>query len=160
MAERINPELRELAMQYPILQEFKVKRGEYLSSIRGSEYIQWFSSTQTPPPANAEGVGEIIERFEDPQGFDDGLIDIFSDDEELFVEALQKVITLIPRMTYTYIGIMSDVCPSCKERHEDSPAHLPGFTSIDPILNFFERTRTLNGIRAAHLSTIEDSLSF
>lgn len=159
MAERINPELRELAIQYPNLQEFKAKRAEYLSSIRGSEYIQWFISTETPPPANAEGEGEIIERFEDPQGFDDGLIDIFSDDEELFVEALQKVITLIPRLTYSYVGIMSDVCPSCKEKHEDSPAHLTGFTPIDPILNFFERTRTMNGIRAAQVSTIEDSLS-
>lgn len=40
MSEIINPELRELAIQFPNTDEFKAKRREYLASLRGHEYMQ------------------------------------------------------------------------------------------------------------------------
>ena len=161
MAERINPDLRELAMSFPNQEVFKVKRREYLASLRGHEYMHWFKRYELLPEPGTEATEvEVIERNEDPDGFTDGLMDIFNDDQEVYFEALQKVITLAPRMTYTFVGIMNDTCPSCKQKNEEVVnSRISGFTPIDPIMNFFDRTRMMVGTRTEIASTIEDTLS-
>lgn len=161
IGRRINPELRELAVSFPNPELYKAKRKEYLSSIRGHEYIHWFRSIELLPAPDAENIEiETIIPDEDPEGFVDGLMDIFNDQEELYFDALTKLIKLQPRMTYTYVGVMHDACPSCKAKPEDEDkTRIPGFTPIDPIMTFFDRTRMMIGIRTDRTTTIEDNLS-
>lgn len=161
MAEKINPELRELAMQFPNQEIFKVKRREYLSGLRGHEYMHWFRTYEELPLPGSEDTEIVaIHREEDPEGFSNGLMDIFNDDEQVYFTALEKVITLAPRMTYTFVGIMNNVCPKCKAAKEDiDVARLSGFTPVDPIMHFFDHTRMTIGIRTETASTIEETLS-
>lgn len=160
MAARINPELRELAVQFPNSKVYAEKRREYLAQLRGHEYLQWFSVYEMDAPAGSEDEPEIIHRDEDPIGFDEGLMDIFNKDEDLYYNALQKVITLAPRMTYTFIGIRDDVCPGCKAKNEGILSDkLPSFTPIDPILNFFDHTRMMISIRTSQQTLQEERLS-
>jgi hypothetical protein len=87
-------------------------------------------------------------------------MDIFNDDEQVYFAALEKVITLAPRMTYTFVGIMNNVCPKCKAAKEDiDVGRLSGFTPVDPIMHFFDHTRMTIGIRTETASTIEETLS-
>lgn len=158
--DRINPELRELAMAFPSMDVFKTKRQEYLASIRGYDILQWFSKLEWLPAEGVEGKSEIVERSTDPREFEMGLMDIFGDDEELYMDALQKVISLAPRMTYTFIGISNDQCPSCKNSSEELDVSLlKGFTPIDPILTFFARTQMMIGMKAEDAYLVEESLS-
>lgn len=158
--DRINPDLRELAVEFPNVKEFKEKRKEYMSGIRGSEYTQWIGSVEYDPEPGKEGDVEIITRNLDPRSFEAGLLDIFSEDEDLYVDTLKRLITVIPRMTYTFVGISNDSCPSCKnEADGEDHVLIKGFTPIDPIMNFFDRTRMMIGIREETATTIEESLS-
>lgn len=161
MAERINPDLRELAISFPNQETFKIKRKEYLASLRGHEYMHWFKRYELLPEPGTENTEiEVIERNEDPEGFTEGLMDIFNDDQDIYYEALQKVITLAPRMTYTFVGIMNDTCPSCKNQASElTHSRIAGFTPIDPIMNFFDRTRMIIGTRTEIANTIEETLS-
>ncbi|QYN80003.1 hypothetical protein PQD71_gp110 [Kosakonia phage Kc263] len=161
MAERINPELRELAIQFPNMDVFRTKRREYLASLRGHEYMHWFRLyEELPEPGTEDTEIKTITREEDPEGFSEGLIDIFNEDEEVYFSALEKVITLAPRMTYTFVGIMNNVCPACKKENDSvSASRLSGFTPVDPILNFLDRTRMMIGIRTEAASTVEETLS-
>lgn len=160
MRDRINPDLRDLAVEFPNVQKFKEKRAEYMSGIRGSDYIQWIGSVEYDPEPGTEGEVEVITRDEDPRSFEQGLLDNFGDDEQLYLDALQKLIVSIPRMTYTFVGISNDSCPVCKQT-ADNVDHelLKGFTPIDPIMNFFDRTRMMIGMRETAASTIEENLS-
>jgi hypothetical protein len=160
MSNRINPELRQLAMDFPNTEKFAEKRKQYMSGIRGSEYLQWIESVEYDPEPGTEGEIEVIKRDEDPESFEQGLLDNFSDDEDLYVQALQKLITSIPRMTFTYVGIPNDTCPACKQTSEMKDHEMiKGFTPIDPIMNFFDRTRMMIGMRETAASTIEENLS-
>ncbi|QZA70578.1 hypothetical protein AH04_95 [Erwinia phage AH04] len=160
MCDRINPDLRQLAMDFPNVEDFKRKRKDYMSGIRGSEYIQWIGSVEYDPEAGTEGEVEIIKREEDPRSFEQGLLDNFSDDEELYMDVLQKLIRFIPRMTYTYVGIPNDACPACNKSADSVDRELTkGFTPIDPIMNFFDRTRMMIGMRETAASSIEENLS-
>lgn len=160
MTTRINPELRQLAMDYPNFKEYQVKRKEWLAGMRGSEFVQWFSATQVDPIPGEESEGYRIERSEDPVEFEEGLLDIFSVDPDLYIQALKKVLQLIPRMTYTYIGIRNDQCPSCNQTAEGiETEYLKGFTPIDPIMNFFDRTRMMIGMWTTEASFTEENLS-
>lgn len=160
MAARINPELRELAVKFANPQVFDEKRREYLAQMRGHEYIQWFRSMEFDPPADSEGTKDVIQREENPKEFDEGLMDIFNKDEQMYYRALEKVITIAPRMTYTFVGICEDECPNCKEKSEGKDQdQLHNFTPIDPILNFFDHTRMMISIRTGQQSLQEDGLS-
>lgn len=158
--DRINPDLRAIAVDFPSLKQFKEKQAEYMSGIRGSEYIQWIGSIEYDPKAGEEGEIDIISRDEGARSFEEGLLENFADDENLYVSTLQKLITTIPRMSYTFIGIANDVCPVCKKKN-DAIDHtmLQGFTPIDPITNFFDRTRMMIGMREEVSTTIVENLS-
>lgn len=160
MRDRINPDLRELAVEFPSVKEFKEKRKEYMSGIRGSEYTQWIGSVEYDPEPGKEGEVEVIDRDSDPRSFEEGLLDIFGEDEDLYVDTLKRLVTIIPRMTYTFIGIPNDSCPACKQTADgEDRALIPGFTPVDPIMNFFDRTRMMIGMREEAATTIGESLS-
>lgn len=160
MAERINPELRQLAVDFPNPKIYAEKRKEFMSTIRMGEYLQWIKQYVVFPPAGTEGEDYVMDRDEDPAGFEEGLIDIFSKDEQLFSSALEKILAITPRLTYTFIGVMEDECPSCKKKAEDTMQHqMSGFTPIDPIMNFFDHRRMMIGLQASQASFVEDSLS-
>lgn len=160
MRDRINPDIRDLAVEFPNPKEFMQKRKELLAGIRGSEFTQWITAMEYDPTPGEEGEVEIIHRSEDPREFEQGLLYNFSDDEELYMATLQRLIRVIPRMTYTFVGIANDSCPSCKEDKE-GPDHemIKGFTPIDPIMNFFDRTRMMIGMLEQTSSIVEESLS-
>lgn len=160
MAARINPQLRELAVKFANPKVFEEKKREYLAQLRGHEYLQWFRAQEMYAEGNGEGAKEIIHRDEDPKEFDEGLMDLFNSDDQLYFDALQKVITVAPRMTYTFVGIMDDVCPSCKKKAEGILSDkLPSFTPVDPILNFFAHTQMTISLRTSQQSLQEESLS-
>lgn len=160
MAERVNKELRELAVDFPNPKIFAERRKEYLATLRGAEYLQWFRSYEIDPMPGEEGEKDVILREEDSLGFDDGLIDIFNKSDDLYASAMQLVLTTAPRMTYTFVGIMDNTCPKCKKAAEGPISDmLPSFTPIDPILNFFAHTRMMISLRAMQATTQEESLS-
>jgi hypothetical protein len=160
MANRIDPELRDLAVNFPNPKVFQEKRKEYLASIRGAEYIQWFSHMEIDPEEGEEGEMEVINAKDDPEGFQEGVLDNMGDSEDLYSEALVAVIKNIPRMTYTFIGISNDTCGSCKDTAEQIDREfIPGFTPIDPIMNFFDRVRMMIGTATTEVSSVEDILS-
>lgn len=160
MANRIDPELRQLAVDFPNLKEFKEKRQEYLASIKGSEYLQWFSYLEVDPLPGTEGEKEYFRRSEDPEEFEEGLLANLGDKEEIYTDSLVKLLSAIPRMTYTYIGVSNDICVSCKNSPDQVDRSLiQGFTPIDPIMNFFDRARMMIGTVTTGVSFIEESLS-
>ena len=160
MAEQINPELRELAVQFPNQKVYATKRAEVMGSIRMAEYLQWFDKAVTLPEPGEEGDPEVIHRHEDPKGFDQGLLDMFNSDDTLLRDALDRVIKSVPKMTYVYIGIPDDHCPKCKTKANDVVKEINGgFTPIDPILNFFDHTRMLIAMRRDLVTLQEEILS-
>lgn len=159
ISNRINPELRQLAIDFPSAKQFKEKRAEFMSGIRGSEYLQWIGAMEIDPEPGKEGEIEVITREEDPRGFEQGLLDNFGEDEQLYMDVLQKLIKFIPRMTFSYVGIPNDACGFCKKKADGIDDELiKGFTPIDPIMNFFDRTRMMIGSRENVASTIEENL--
>ena len=160
MAERINPQLRQLAVDFPNQKIYAEKRKEFMSTLRMGEYLQWIRQYVVFPAPGIEGEDYVMDRDEDPEGFEEGLIDIFGKDEELFGIALEKVLSITPRLTYTFIGVMEDECPSCKAKAEGIlSSQLPGFTPIDPIMSFFDHRRMMIGLQASQASFVEDNLS-
>uniref|UniRef100_A0AAU8L0E4 Uncharacterized protein n=1 Tax=Pantoea phage Survivor TaxID=3232176 RepID=A0AAU8L0E4_9CAUD len=160
MADRINPELRQLAVDFPNPKVYADKRKEFMSTLRMGEYLQWIQQYVVFVKPGEEGEDQVMDRDEDPAGFEEGLLDIFNKDDTLFVDALQKVLAISPRLTYTFVGIMEDECPSCKKKAESAMQELlSGFTPIDPIMNFFDHHRMMIGIRTSQASFVEDSLS-
>lgn len=146
-ANLLNKEIRDLATQFPNAKEFAEKRKELMSSMRMIDYLQYFESmTLKADPLNEEEKDEVISRSENPGEFNQGLIDIFNNDEVLYGEALTKVLTIVPRMSYSFVGIADDTCPKCKEKHPHTEIR-NGFTPIDPILNFFDQARMLIMVR-------------
>ncbi|AEV89530.1 hypothetical protein OBP_093 [Pseudomonas phage OBP] len=160
MAERLNPELRQLAVDFPNQKIYSEKRKEVVAALRGGEYLQWFRAYEIFPPVGEEGDNEIITREEDPKEFDEGLMDIFNKDDDLYYDAIQQIITYAPRMTYTFVGIKDDVCPNCKKKAEGVDREAtPGFTPVDPVLNFFDHTRMMINVQTFNGTLQEDSLS-
>lgn len=160
MAERINPELRQLAADFPNQKIYNEKRKEVIAALRGSEYMHWIRAYEIYPPAGEEGENEIITRAEDPKEFNEGLIDIFNKDDTIYFDAIQKIITQGPRMTYTFVGIKDDTCPQCKKKAETlDRVGTVGFTPIDPVLNFFDHTRMIIQFQTAMSDTQEENLS-
>ena len=145
-AARINPQLRALAVQYPTPQKFKEAKSAFMGSIRSIDYLQWVSQMTINPEPGTEGEPEVYTRAENPAEFDEGLLNCLQRDEMLSGIFLEKVIKVIPRMTYTFVGIPWDECPKCKERSEVNEIH-KGFTPIDPILSFFDHTQMLIALR-------------
>lgn len=160
MRDGINPQIRDLAVEFPNPKDFMLKRRELLAGIRGSEFTQWISAMEYNPVSSEDTEVEVILRSEDPRGFDQGLMANFSDDEDLYVATLQRLVKIIPRMTYTFVGIANDTCSKCGKTKE-SPDHemVKGFTPIDPIMNFFDRTRMMIGMLEQTSTIVEDSLS-
>ncbi|QBZ70614.1 hypothetical protein pETSU_033 [Edwardsiella phage pEt-SU] len=160
MAERINPRLRQLAVDFPNPKIYADKRKEFMSTLRMGEYLQWIRQYVVFPAPGTEGEDDVMDRDEDPEGFEEGLIDIFNKDEDLFGRTLEKVLSITPRLTYTFIGVMEDECPSCKKKAEGVRSNeLAGFTPIDPVMNFFDHRRMMIGLQASRASFVEDSLS-
>lgn len=145
VAEFLNKEIRELAVQFPNDKEFAEKRKELQSSFRLIDYVQYFESyTRKGDPLNEDEKDEVILRSEDPAQFVQGLIDMFNEDEDLYANAISQVLKSVPKMSYTFTGIMDDECPSCKKRVSENVQEINnGFTPIDPILNFFDQARTI-----------------
>lgn len=160
MEERINPELRQLAVDFPNPKIYNDKRKELMSTLRMGEYLQWIRQYVVFPDPGTEGEDLVMDRDEDPLEFEEGLLDIFNKDDQLFAQSLEKILATSPRMTYTFIGVMEDECPSCKKKAEGTMSQqLSGFTPIDPIMNFFDHRRMMIGIAASQASFVEDSLS-
>lgn len=160
MADMINPALRKLAVDFPSAAEYEKKRSEHLSGIRMGEYLQYFSRYELDPEVGEEGETVIEKRETDPASFDEGLIDIFNIDDQLYADALKRVVEICPMMTYSYVGILDIECPSCKKRAEGiQDTKLASITPIDPILNFIDHTRMMIGIRAEVQSLEEENLS-
>lgn len=158
-ANLVNKEIRELASQFPNANEFSEKRKELISSLRMIDYLQYFKSmTNKADPLNPDEKDEIILRSEDPGEFNQGLIDMFNEDEEFYTEALTKVLKVIPRFSYTFVGIADDQCPKCKQHHPQKEIRT-GFTPIDPILNFFDQARMLIALRREIGALQEEILS-
>lgn len=131
-----------------------------MSALRMGDYLQWFRTYETDPVPGSGDPVVAFHRDEDPAGFDEAMIDIFNADGELYSRALSHLIKVIPRMTYTFIGIRDDICPSCKKRVGENIQELNrGITPLDPIVNFFDHTRMMIGTRASIQITQEDSLS-
>lgn len=160
MAEQINPELRDLAVQFPNQKVYATKRAEVMGSIRMAEYLQWFDKNVIFPEPGEDGTPDEIKRSDDPKGFDQGLLDMFNSDDELLRNALDRVIKNAPKMTYVYVGIADDHCPKCKEAASDIVKEINGgFTPIDPILTFFDHTRMLIAMRRDLVTLQEEILS-
>ena len=160
-ANTINKEIRELVMQFPNEKIFAEKRKELMSSMRMIDHIQYFSALITKAdPLNGIEKDEVILRSEDPAEFDQGLMDMFNESDELFSEAIFQLVTKIPQMSYAFIGIPDDECPKCKKRMEGLEKEInKGFTPIDPILNFFDQAQMLIAARKLIGTTQEAILS-
>lgn len=160
MADQVGPALRKLAVEFPSQKQYEEKRAEYMSGIRMGEYLQWFSKYELDPEVGEEGETEVVDRTDSAASFDEGLVDIFNLDDELYAEALQRVIEVCPKMTYSYVGILDNECPKCRARAEgQAETGLGSITPIDPILNFFDHTQMTIGIRASLWSLEEENLS-
>lgn len=160
MANRVNPELRQLAVDFPNPKQYQVKRNEHMAAIRMADYLQWFHSFEMDAEPGSGEPPTITYRAEDPAEFEEALIDIFNTDGDLYEKALYKVLTVGPRMTYTFVGIRDDECPACRKRvGENIQAINRGFTPIDPIINFFDHTRMMISLRGDQQTLQEDNLS-
>lgn len=145
-AARINPTLRQLAVQYPTPQKFKEAKAAFMGSIRSIDYLQWVDEMIVYPDDGTEGDPEVYKRSENPAEFDEGVLDCLGSDDRLAAIFLEKVIQVVPRMTYTFVGIPWDQCPKCKENATMRSSH-KGFTPIDPVLAFFDHTQMLITLR-------------
>lgn len=164
-AERNDPEVKELATNYPDKREFRQKRAEYLGTVRITDYVHWISEFRIYGDPNTDSPEDkVYTRNENHREFDDGLIDIFNNDDDLYGSTLAKVLTVPPKMTHVFCGILNSECPNCQGHADDELKHgvleaHSGFTAIDPIINFFDHTRiqisTLGEIQAIE----EDILS-
>lgn len=159
VAERINPELRKLAVQFSDPRKYREARKNFMGSIRTINYLQWVSKMTFHAEVGTDDPDEVISRSENPKEFDEGLLDCLSTEESLAAIFLEKVVHVIPRMTYTTVGLLHDECPGCKEKgliHENINR---GFTPIDPILSFFDHSQILITLRRELGTLQEDALS-
>lgn len=143
-AERLNPHLRELAVQYSTKQEFKEARTNFMGSIRTIQYLQWVDKMTFHAEPGSGEEDEVFLRSTNSKEFDEGLLDCLSDEEDLAGLFLEKVIKVVPRLSYVTTGVLHNECPGCKKRAAEGIAELHGgYTPIDPILSFFGQAQML-----------------
>jgi hypothetical protein len=160
MGKRINQDIKQLAIDFPNDKLFRKKRKEYLAAIRMGEYLQWFYSYEMSPESGVEADTLYLTRDDDPSEFEEGLIDIFNTDDDLYNESLVKLINVAPYLSYTFVGLPNDTCPSCKKEADPEKKEInKGFTPIDPIMNFFDHTRMNIGLRTEKMNMQEEILS-
>lgn len=158
MSEKYDPAFKKYAIDYPDVQKYRQKRAEFSGAVRMGEYLHWIGNQVTYSTSNDESVpNEVEDRSDDQRGFEDGLLDIFSDDDEAYYRTFAAIMEQVPYMTHVFIGIMNSDCPACKKRagtpeFEDgvekpltvhSITAQSGFTPIDIVTNFFDHTRML-----------------
>lgn len=155
-AERINPELRKLAVQFSG-KKFKEARSNFMGSIRTINYLQWVSKMTFHAEPGSGNEDEVYLRETNPKEFDEGLLDCLSSEEELAGLFLDKIIRVVPRMAYTTVGLLHDECPGCKAKAEHQAGIQKGFTPIDPILSFFDHSQILIALRR-ELGTLQEGV--
>ena len=158
MAEKYDPAFKKYAIDYPAIDTYRKKRAEFAGAIRMGEYLHWIKNQITYPTGNDETVpSDVEDRGDDQRGFEDGLLDIFSDDDEAYYRTFGAIMEQIPYMTHSFIGFMNSDCPACKARagapeikdgvEQPLTVHSitvqSGFTPIDVVTNFFDLTRML-----------------
>lgn len=158
-AERINPELRKLAVQFSDAKRYKEARKNFMGSIRTVNYLQWVSKMTFHAEPGSGEEDEVFLRSNNPKEFDEGLLDCLGSEEELSALFLEKIIKVVPRMSYTTVGLLHDECPSCKGKSEAQSEMHRGFTPIDPVLSFFDHTQILIALRRELGTLQEDVLS-
>lgn len=155
-AEKINGEVRDLAVQFPSQEIFREKRQEFLTCLRGLEYLHYIYAYEVDPVPGEEGETQRYVRSENPVEFDKGMIDVFNEDEAFYASVIDYINRNAPLMTYTFIGIRNDSCPNCKAKADGV---VKGFTPIDPVTNFFGHTRGKIALSTMVGSLEEASLS-
>lgn len=155
-ADQINTEVRELAIQFPNTDVYRQKRQEYITCLRGLEYLHYIYAYEVDPVPGEEGETQRYLRSENPVEFDKGIIDVFNEDEAFYAAVIDYINRNAPLMTYTFIGIRNDSCPNCKAKAEGV---VKGFTPIDPVTNFFDHTRGKIALNTMVGSLEEASLS-
>ncbi|QDJ97231.1 hypothetical protein D6_0071 [Aeromonas phage D6] len=159
-AARINPQLRQLAVQFSEPERYKREYQSYMGSIRTNNYTQWVDKIIFHVAAGEEGEDEVMSRGDNPKEFDEGLIDCLGSQEELAGILLERVIKVIPRLSYTSVGILSTECPQCKQTTDEEVTKVHGgYTPIDPFLTFFDHTQMLIELRRELAITQEELLS-
>ena len=151
VAETYDPTIKRYRIDFPDTQEYRKKRAEFMGSIRMGEYVHWFTNFITYGDPDKEEADEVEDREESQREFEKGLLEIFSEDDVLYWNALAKITEVIPYLTHTFIGIRNSECPKChgkpsdEENKEKNPNFTvnTGFTPIDIVTNFFDHTRAL-----------------
>lgn len=160
MSSIINTELRDLAIKFTDENVRLQKRKQLLSNLRMVDYVHYFDKHVIRGDVLAGTKDEVISRSEDAALFSQGIIDIFNGQDEVYAEALVKIIQVAPRLSYTFVGFPDDECPSCKKRAEGFAQVINrGFTPIDPVTTFFAQAQILIASRQALRDIQEEVLS-
>lgn len=147
-AEIIDAEIKKLILEYPDPKLFREKRSKFLSTLRMVDYIHWIDQyVEYGASELAEGEDSIEDRSDNHREFDEGMIDAFNDDEDLYGRTMEAILTKTPYMTHTFIGLLNNTCPTCKGTPKDNNGNIlsinHGFTPIDVVTNFFDHTQIL-----------------
>lgn len=174
MGELYDPAFKKYAIDYPDIQKYRQKRAEFSGAVRMGEYLHWIRDQVTYSTNPDESVPDTVEdRGDDQRGFEDGLLDIFSEDDEAYYRTFGAVMEKAPYMTHTFIGFMNSDCPACKARAGapeikdgvEQPLRVhqitaqSGFTPIDIVTNFFDLTRMLIEEMGSHQLVQEEVTS-
>lgn len=157
MAEKYDPTFKKYALDYPDVQTYRKKRSEFAGAVRMGEYIHWVKEYVTYGDKQAEdSPDEVDNRGDDQRGYEEGLLDIFSDDDEAYWKTFGAIMEKTPYMSHVFIGFRNCECVKCgakpgakpgedKPEEENGKVHPitleSGFTPIDVVTNFFDHTR-------------------
>lgn len=155
MAEKYDPTFKKYAIDYPSVEAYRKKRSEFVGATRMGEYVHWIKEQVTF--GKGEQPNEVETRGDDQRGFEDGLLDIFSDDDEAYWRTFSGIMENIPYASHVFIGFRNSDCPKCGtragtpviENGVEKPKTVSdftaatGFTPIDIVTSFFDHTRML-----------------
>lgn len=158
-AEYVKNRLNEIQQTSITQEQFIERRDELLNGLVGTDYLHYVSEYHTTSDTDSEANVIVIKRNEvKPEEFNQGLINIILENQEMGANLINAVITNYPYLSKTFVGMANYECPKCAGKA--SSMEELGYTPINIINAFFTLTsQTFTGRARAGENALEEALT-
>lgn len=129
---------------------YQTRVDEFLNGLVGTDYMHYISEYHIIPEDAGAPTVKIKRNEHDPVGYNQGLLKVITENEELGEELIKTVIEVYPYMSKTFIGLENVPCPNPECNGTAAASDMLSYTPFNIISTFF----TLAGLKISGLPQV------
>jgi len=135
-SELVRKQLDKIREESMTEEQYLQDREEFLNGLVGTDYLHYIAEYRVMPEPGTDGEPMIIRRREqDPAQFNQGIVNIIMENDEMAKNLVSSVIQHYPFMSKTFVGLANYACESCAG--ESDAFNDLGYTPINIMSTFF-----------------------